>query len=88
MAFCGDGFDWHLDELGDFADFYKTGSHNPDDPFQKMENYDIEKEQIKLQRNINGFCYLERPKTEAKIARFICSIRGPWIENRWTRADR
>lgn len=81
MAFCGDGFDWHLDELEDFADFYKTGRHNPDDPFQKMENYDIEKEQIKLQRNINGFCYLERPKTEPIIARFICPVRGPWIEN-------
>lgn len=87
MVFCSDGFDWRLDELEDFADFYKTGHHNPDDPFRKMENYFIEKKQIKLQRNITAFCYLERPKAETKVAKLVCPVQGPWITNRWHREN-
>lgn len=41
MVFCSDGFDWRLDKLEDFADFYTTGNYNPDDPFRKMESFYI-----------------------------------------------
>ena len=87
MVFCGDGFDWRVDKLEDFADFYKTGRYNPDDPFREMESYSIKKKQIKLQENITAFYYLERPKTEIKIAKLICPVQGPWVANRWYRAD-
>ena len=87
MVLCGDGFDWRLDKLEDFADFYTTGRYNPDDPFRKMEIFDIEMKQIKFQKNITAFCYLERPKTEAKMEKLICPIQGPWVANRWHRAD-
>jgi hypothetical protein len=83
MVFCSDGFDWRLDELEDFADFYTTRRHNPDDPFRTMENFDIEERQIRFQKNITAFCYFERPKTEIKVAKLACPIQGPWTMNRW-----
>ncbi len=87
MVFCSDGFDWRWDKLEDFADFYKTGRYNPDDPFRNMESHYIENKKISLQKNITAFCYLERPKTQTKIEKLICPIQGPWIANRWRRAD-
>ncbi len=39
MVFCGNKWDWELDDLEDFADFYFTGCHRCDDHFAKMERY-------------------------------------------------
>jgi hypothetical protein len=37
LIFCGNGIDWHPSQLEDFADFYRTGEHRPDDSFAEME---------------------------------------------------
>lgn len=76
MVFCSDGFDWCLDNLEDFADFYTTGRYNSDDPFRKMEKFSIETKRIKFQKNITAFCYLERSKAETKVARLVCPVQG------------
>jgi hypothetical protein len=33
LIFCGNGIDWHPSQLENFADFYRTGKHRPDDSF-------------------------------------------------------
>lgn len=60
LVFCGDGSDWDLTELEDFACFYFTGSHRQDDRFALMEQNFIRKEKIKLRRNIDHFAFLQR----------------------------
>jgi len=87
MIFCSNGFDWHRDELEDFADFYSTGCHNPDDPYRKMEQFDLRQKKIKFQNNITAFCYLERPKTSLRGTKVVCPVQGPWITNRWRRTE-
>lgn len=82
MIYCGDGFDWRPDHLEDFVDFYFTGKHNPDDPFSEMENKFIADNPTFL-KNINRFAYFERPKNSIKGTKFICPVRGPWIEKGW-----
>ena len=78
MTFCSNGFDWSLDELEDFADFYHIGIHNPDDPFSEAEKYDIGNRDIMLNRTINAFCYHERPETDLRHSRFVTRVRGPY----------
>lgn len=77
MVFCGNGYDWHLDQLEDFADFYILGQHRPDDPFAKMEEHSIGEKGIALSRTINSFCYLERKIGRTTPRKFGCNIRGP-----------
>ena len=60
LIFCGTGFAWHLSNLEDFADFYRTGVHRADDPFGPMEKHSIEKKQIELLRNVDHFAFLRR----------------------------
>ena len=76
MAFCGNGYDWHLDQLEDFADFYMSGRHRPDDSLAKMEEYSIAEKGIKLSRTINSFCYQERKNIETTPRKFGCNVRG------------
>ncbi len=77
MVFCGNGYDWHLDQLEDFADFYMSGRHRPDDPFAKMEAHSIAEKGITLSRTINSFCYLERKISKTTPRKFGCNVRGP-----------
>jgi hypothetical protein len=77
MVFCGYGYDWHLDQLEDFADFYMSGRHRPDDPFAKMEAHSIVEKGITLSRTINSFCYLERKISKTTPCKFGCNVRGP-----------
>ena len=51
-----------------------------------MESFHIQKEKIKLQKNIAAFCYLERPKTKINVSKLVCPVQGPWITNRWRKA--
>ncbi len=76
MVFCSDGYRWHEDALEDFADFYATGHHRPDDPFCEMEAYSIEQNQISLARTIESFCYFERSVISLVPRRFRCGVRG------------
>jgi len=77
MVFCGNGYGWHLGQLEDFADFYISGSHRPDDPFAKMEAHFITERGITLSRTIHSFCYLERKIGKTSPRKFGCSVRGP-----------
>lgn len=49
LAFCGNGLDWHQDELEDFVSFYR-GRHRADDPFGRMEHTHVDRHKIELQR--------------------------------------
>lgn len=76
MVFCGDGFQWHRDQLEDFADFYFSGRHRPDDDFGTMEAHYLEYKKITLDHTINAFCILERKKPQIDI-KLYRNVRGP-----------
>jgi len=77
LAFCGDEFKWHIDNLQDFVDFYRTGRYRYDDPFSKMEAYHISERSITLTRRITSFAYFGRPNWEV-IPKAVCwDVRGP-----------
>jgi len=82
LMFCGNGFHWHLDELEDFADFYFTGKHNPDDQFSKMEDNFMKTKNIVFKNNIHRFGYFERKEYEADYRQIVCPVQGPWITGR------
>jgi hypothetical protein len=77
MVFCGNGYDWLLDQLEDFADFYLSGQHRPDDPFARMEAYSIAEKEIAVKQTIDSFCYLERKIIRTTPCKFSCNVRGP-----------
>jgi hypothetical protein len=77
LVFCGNGFAWHLSSLEDFADFYRNGVHREDDAFGPMEAHHIEKEGLKLVRNVDHFAFLQRPIDEAKRQNLHFPVRGP-----------
>ena len=76
LVFCGDGFKWHRTQLEDFADFYRTGRHRPDDPVGKMELHDMNDKGQRLQRTISCFCYLERPLFRIEKKKFVIGVHG------------
>jgi hypothetical protein len=61
LAFCGECFYWHEDELEDFASFYFPGTHRSDDPFSLAEGRRIRERGIPLARTISGFASMRRP---------------------------
>lgn len=63
--------------LEDFADFYFTGRHRPDDSFGNMESHYIKENGILIVRSIDSFCYMERKTAEIKPKVFRCGIMGP-----------
>jgi hypothetical protein len=79
LIFCGNGFDWHRSELEDFADFYHSGAHRQDDPFAIMEAHHIERQAIRILRNIDHFACLTRPVEQAELTGFAFPVRGPRI---------
>ena len=84
LAFCGDGFKWHIDDLEDFVDFYRTERYRYDDPFSKMEAHHISEKSISLTRRISHFAYFGRPNFEI-LPKAVCwEVRGP----KWGRQSR
>ena len=77
LIFCGNGFAWHLSNLEDFADFYRTGVHRADDAFGPMEEHYIKENGIHLERNIDHFALLRRPVDEAPSQEMYFPVRGP-----------
>jgi hypothetical protein len=75
--FCSNGLDWHLDELEDFADFYRTGRPRQHDWSANLMARYMEENNIALRRNLNGFIYLERPRREVFAREFRLDVRGP-----------
>jgi hypothetical protein len=74
LLFCSDGFSWHLDELEDFADFYKTGRFREDDPFRSMQAHHLTTKNIQLQRTLESFAFLERHRDQVALAAFRCPV--------------
>ena len=77
LLVCGTGFEWHLSELEDFADFYRLGVHREDDPFAKMEAHALAERSIALRRNIGEFAYIRRPMNRVSPERWFSKVQGP-----------
>lgn len=77
LVFCGTGFQWSVDELEDFADFYHDGRHRSDDAFGPMEAHHIKQNNVVLSRTIDHFAFLKRPAYVAKRTEFRFPVRGP-----------
>ncbi|WP_439371362.1 hypothetical protein [Bradyrhizobium sp. DASA03120] len=79
LIFCGNGIDWHPSHLEDFADFYRTGKHRPDDSFGDMERHHMQQNNITLRRNIHSFGCLTRGHSDLQPSHWIVPVRGPRI---------
>lgn len=88
LIFCSSGYHWSLDEIEDFADYYSTEKYNPDDSFSKMEKYYLTEKNIKFTKSIDRFGYMEIKQNSYIISQFQCPVKGPWITNRWHKADK
>jgi hypothetical protein len=75
LIFCGTGFAWDQSELEDFADFYFTGVHRPDDPFGPMERHEIERAKIDLLRNITAFGFVKRGTDKIEAEKSVLPVR-------------
>jgi hypothetical protein len=77
LVFCGNGWAWHLSELEDFADFYRNQRHRLDDPFAKMERYDIQNGGGHPSYTLDGFAAMIRQHHETDLTKWVCPVRGP-----------
>jgi hypothetical protein len=77
LVFCGTGMAWDLSDLEDFADFYRTGRHLPDDLFSRMEAWALKEDGIELMRNIGSFGFVERPVACVTEEKWVPEVRGP-----------
>jgi len=77
LVFCGTGFAWHVSELEDFADFYRSGRHRIDDPFGKMERHAMEHCGPGPSRTLDGFAAMMRKHDEVDAGRWVYPVRGP-----------
>ena len=77
LVFCGTGEAWHVSELKDFADYYHSGVHRPDDVYSKMEGKHILDQDIQLKRNIMAFAFVKRQMHEITASNHSWDVRGP-----------
>jgi hypothetical protein len=76
LLLCSDRSAWHLDELEDFTDFYRTGQFREDDwACNAIVQYMQERGQA-FSRCLSGFHYLGRRHDETD-AEFQLGVRGP-----------
>jgi len=85
LALCGEGFNWHEDELEDFVSFYYTGFHRSDDPFSKAEDKYIEDKKITIGKSITRFACMRRSQGDILHKRLNWHVRPPNDSNfAWT----
>lgn len=77
LLFCSTGFEWHQDELEDFADFYRTGNHRADDWLRNAADRYMHDEGIKFSQSLSGFHYLARSHDEVSAHAFSIDVTGP-----------
>jgi hypothetical protein len=77
LVFCGNGFPWHVSELEDFADFYRTSLHRFDDPLAAMEQHHMTQHQLTLHRTIEAFAAMIRPDDSTEPTKWVYPVRGP-----------
>jgi len=77
LLFCSNRFDWHPDDLEDFADLYRTGRFREDDwSRNEVLRYMREVKGKSFARTLSGFHHLRRRHDEAAFdLRF--NMRGP-----------
>ncbi|HYE35127.1 hypothetical protein [Methylocaldum sp.] len=83
LAFCGEGFSWHEDQLEDFVSFYYTGSHRSDDPFSKVEAKHIKDKKITIAKTIARFACMRRPQGDIHHQRLNWNVQPPKNPNGW-----
>ncbi len=77
LAFCGEGFYWHEDELEDFVSLYFSGVHRPDDPFTKAEDKYLNEKKVSLSRTISRFACIRRPQGEIQKKQLNWNVQSP-----------
>jgi hypothetical protein len=77
LMFCGEGFNWHQDELEDFIAYYRSGAHRPDDPFSLAESHYVEANRVTLRRSITSFGCLDRRQGDLTARRVNWHVRPP-----------
>jgi hypothetical protein len=77
LLVCGTGFEWHLSELEDFADFYRLGVHREDDPFARMETHWLAERSIELRGNIGEFAFMKRSMDRVAPEEWFAKVQGP-----------
>lgn len=77
LALCGEGFHWDQEQLEDFAAFYTTGFHRPDDPFSKAEAKHIEQKKIMIAKSITRFACMWRTQGEIHHKRLNWHVQSP-----------
>ena len=77
LALCGNGVDWHRDQLEDFVQFYRTGRHRSDDPFSTVEYHDIREKGVVLERTVSRFACMRRRQGEVLHNRLNWNVQAP-----------
>jgi hypothetical protein len=77
LLFCSTGFDWHRDELEDFADYYRAGKPRTDDPLSNATDRYMRDDGLSFSRSLSGFHYLGRKRKEASAHCFTLNVAGP-----------
>jgi hypothetical protein len=76
LLLCSSG-PWNLDDLEDFADFYRTGLFRQDDWARNAVARYMADEDIAFARTLAGFGYVERRHDEVDARSFVLDVRGP-----------
>ena len=77
LLFCSTGFDWHRDELEDFADYYRAGKPRTDDPLSNASDRYMRDANLSFSRSLSGFHYLGRKRKEVSAHCFTLNVAGP-----------
>jgi GNAT superfamily N-acetyltransferase len=76
LLLCGDRSSWHLDDLEDFADFYRAGSFRADDWGSEEAAHFMKKKDLAFSRVLSGFHYVGRRHDEIETDLRL-GVRGP-----------
>ena len=77
LALCGEGFNWHADELEDFVAFYRTGGYLAPDPFSRAEARDMSDKKTVLDRTIERFACMKRAQFDVRQRRLNWNVMPP-----------
>lgn len=78
LAFCGEGFNWHQDQLEDFVSFYRSGAHRSDDPFSLAEEKYIKEMGLSVStKSISRFACMQRSQGDVHQRRLNWNVQAP-----------
>lgn len=76
LMLCSTGQNWHLEDLEDFADFYRTGVARDDDWMCNAVAEYMHDEKVTFTRALAGFHYLARKHDAVSAHDFRYNVRG------------